>query len=31
MPVWISNYIHDNVLDEITYRFLNFNGAGVEV
>ena len=28
---WISNYIHYNVWDEITYPFLNFNGATVEV
>ena len=27
----ISNYIHYNVWDEITYAFLNFNGATVEV
>ena len=31
IPAWISNYIHYNVLDEITYPFLNFNGATVEV
>ena len=30
-PAWISNYIHYNVWDEITYPFLNFNGATVEV
>ena len=24
IPVWISDYIHYNVWDEITYRFLNF-------
>ena len=30
-PAWISNYIHYNVSDEITYPFLNFNGATVEV
>ena len=30
-PAWISNYIHCNVWDEITYPFLNFNGATVEV
>ena len=28
---WISNYNHYNVWDEITYQFLNFNGATVEV
>ena len=27
----ISNYIHYTVWDEITYPFLNFNGATVEV
>ena len=27
---WISNYIHNNAWDEITYPFLNFNGAIVE-
>ena len=26
---WISNYIHYNVWDEITYPFLNFNGATI--
>ena len=26
-----SNYTHYNVWDEITYPFLNFNGATVEV
>ena len=31
IPAWISNYIHYNVWDEITYQFLNFNGATVEV
>ena len=31
IPAWISNYIHYNVWDEITYPFLNFNGATVEV
>ena len=30
-PSWISNYIHYKVWDEITYPFLNFNGATVEV
>ena len=28
---WISNYTHYNVWDEITYPFLNFNSATVEV
>ena len=28
---WISNYIHYKVWDEITYPFLSFNGATVEV
>ena len=27
IPAWISNYTHYNVWDEITYPFLNFNGA----
>ena len=31
IPAWISNYIHFNVWDEITYQFLNFNGCTVEV
>ena len=31
IPAWISNYIHYEVWDEITYPFLNFNGATVEV
>ena len=31
IPAWISNYIHYKVWDEITYAFLNFNGATVEV
>ena len=30
-PAWISYKTHYNVLDEITYPFLNFNGATVEV
>ena len=30
-PAWISNYIHYKVWDEITYPFLNFNGATIEV
>ena len=28
---WISNYINYKVWGEITYRFINFNGATVEV
>ena len=31
IPAWISNYTHYNAWDEITYPFLNFNGATVEV
>ena len=31
IPAWISDYIHYKVWDEITYPFLNFNGATVEV
>ena len=31
IPAWISNYIHYKVWDEITYPFLNFNSATVEV
>ena len=31
IPSWVSNYIDYNVWDEITYQFLNFNGATVEV
>ena len=31
IPVWISNYIHYKVWDEITYPFQNFNGCIVEV
>ena len=31
ISAWISNYIHYEVWDEITYPFLNFNGATVEV
>ena len=30
-PVWISDYMPGKVYGEITYRFLNFNGATVEV
>ena len=31
ISAWISNYIHYNIWDEITYPFLNFNRATVEV
>ena len=31
IPAWISNHKPSNVWDEITYPFLNFNGATVEV
>ena len=31
IPAWISNYIHYKKWDEISYPFLNFNGATVEV
>ena len=31
IPVWISNYTHYKVRDEIPYPFPNFNGATVEV
>ena len=31
IPTWLSNYIHYNVWDVITYPFLNFNGCTVEV
>ena len=31
IPEWISNYIYYNVWDEITYPFLDFNCATVEV
>ena len=31
IPAWIGNYIHYEVWDEITYPFLNFNGATIEV
>ena len=30
-PAWISNYMPGKVWGEITYPFLNFNGATVEV
>ena len=31
IPAWISNHIHYKMWDEITYPFLNFNSATVEV
>ena len=31
IPAWISNGMLSNVSDGITYPFLNFNGANVEV
>ena len=31
IPAWISNHIHFKMWNEITYPFLNFNGATVEV
>ena len=31
IPAWISNYIHRKMWNEITYPFLKFNGAIVEV
>ena len=31
IPAWISNCIHYQARDEITYPFLNLNGATVEV
>ena len=31
IPAWISNHRPSEVWDEITYPFLNFNGATVEV
>ena len=31
IPAWISKYILGKVWDEITYPFLNFNGATVDV
>ena len=31
MPAWMNNDIHYKVWDEITYPFLNFNSAAVEV
>ena len=31
IPAWISNHLPGKMWDEITYPFLNFNGATVEV
>ena len=31
IPMWISNYIHYELWDKITYPFPNFNCAAVEV
>ena len=31
IPAWIRNHMPGKVWDEITYPFLNFNGATVEV
>ena len=31
IPAWISNAIHYDEWDEITYQFKNVNGAAVEV
>ena len=31
IPAWICNYVPSKVWDKITYPFLNFNGATVEV
>ena len=31
IPAWMSNHMPRKMLDEITYPFLNFNGATVEV
>ena len=31
IPAWISNYIHNKLWEEITYPFLNLNGATGEV
>ena len=31
IQAWITNYTHYKVWDEITFPFLNFNGATVEV
>ena len=31
IPAWINNHAQSKVWDGITYSFLNFNGATVEV
>ena len=31
IPAWIINHMPGKVWDEITYPFINFNGATVEV
>ena len=31
IPAWRSNHMSNKMWDEITYPFLNFNGATVEV
>ena len=31
IPAWISNHMPNRVWGKITYAFLNFNGATVEV
>ena len=31
IPAWISNHMLSKVWDEITYPFLNFNGATLNV
>ena len=31
IPAWVSNYMHNKVWGEITYPFLNFNSAIIEV
>ena len=31
MPAWMSNYIHYEMWDEITFLFPNFNGCTIEV
>ena len=31
IPTWIGNHMPGKMSDEITYPFLNFNGATVEV
>ena len=31
IPVWINHNTHYNVWDEITYPFIKFNGATIDV